>query len=401
MGEPGQLAGFLAVHRTRRVHHLTDRLVAAILEGNPAYERVPLVSRADLHRSCHDNIVRVLELLALRVAGDDPPVSGPYFDAARSTGSRRAEQGMALDDVLRSFRVGGRLIWEDLIAQAGPVGLLDGDDLRVVGTELWRVVDDTSAHVAEAYHAAQRLQVRADEERRAVLWEGLLSGRGVEPGFAVEAARALGLSPQGTMAVAVVGHTEGSRTTTTTVVQRLRAIGVRSAWQHRTAHQVGVLELPDPGLGASVDTLRHWGAPVGLSSAVDGLGSTGAAFQEALLALRTVPTGESSVALYEERLAEALLLSSPEVADRLVDLWLGPLLALPDREAAQLLETLEMWVAAGGSASRTAALVPCHRNTVVNRIRRIVAVTGRELGEDTPPIELSLALRGWRLTRPD
>jgi len=40
--------------------------------------------------------------LLARSAPDD------YFDAARETGRRRAEQRLPLDDVLRSFRRGGR-----------------------------------------------------------------------------------------------------------------------------------------------------------------------------------------------------------------------------------------------------------------------------------------------------
>ncbi|QIX25437.1 PucR family transcriptional regulator [Nocardioides sp. JQ2195] len=401
MGDSGQLAGFLAVHRTRSLLQLTERLVATILHDNPAYAAGAVVPREDLHDSCRDNIVRVLELLALRVAGDSAPVTGPYFDAARATGSRRAEQGLPLDDVLRSFRVGGRLIWEDLIAQAGPVGMLDGDDLRIVGTELWHVVDDTSAQVAEAYHSTQRLQVRADEQRRAVIWEALLSGRGTDAAFVLEAARVLGLSPHGTVAVAVVDQPTVDRAATARITRRLAARGVASTWQHRSGSQVGVLELTTSDLGASVEVLGGWGVPVGLSSVVGGLAATGSALGEAMLALRTVAPGSPGVALYQERLPEALLLTSPEVADRLVQLWLGPLLDLPAREGETLLETLECWIAAGGSASRTATLVPCHRNTVVNRIRRVVDLTGHELLEGAPPVELSLALRRWRLDQRD
>ncbi|MDN5896357.1 MAG: helix-turn-helix domain-containing protein [Nocardioides sp.] len=399
MGDPTALAGFLAVHRSASVLSLTDRLVTTIVEDNPGYDAADVVPREDLHRSCHDNIVRILELLAFRVAGENPSVDGPYFDAARATGTRRAEQGLPLDDVLRSFRMGGRLIWEDLIAQAGPVGMLDGDGLRIVGTELWQAVDETSAQVAVAYHTTQRLQVRADEARRAALWEGLLSGRGTEPGFVLEAARALGLSPDGPIAVAAINHPAPDGTFAEGIAHKLRTRGVRSTWQHRSGRQVGVLELASPDIGPSLEVLRGWGGvPVGLSSVVGGLSETGVALREAMLALRTVPPDSPDAVCYQDRLPDALLLSSPEVADRLVTLWLGPLLALPGREHTTLLATLELWVASGGSASRTAALVPCHRNTVVNRIRRVVEVTGHDLVEGPPPVGLSLALRMWRLS---
>src|SRR3546814_4132251 len=93
MGGDSRLAGFLAVHRSSSVAHLTELLVATIIAGNPGYDAAGVVPLADLERSCEDNVLRVLELLALRVAGEDPDTAGPYFDAARATGTRRAEQG--------------------------------------------------------------------------------------------------------------------------------------------------------------------------------------------------------------------------------------------------------------------------------------------------------------------
>ena len=79
-----------------------------------------------------------------------------YFDAARATGRRRAEQRMPLDDVLRSFRLGGRLVWEALIDEARAQGVVDSDALLDVASKVWEVVDSTSSQVAAAYHAAER-----------------------------------------------------------------------------------------------------------------------------------------------------------------------------------------------------------------------------------------------------
>jgi len=189
---------FLAGHRRARLEALTDRLVATIEASNPGYRATRLVPHDDLWESCHDNIARVLELLAAAVAGATPAAAAwpagaeagdTAYDAARTTGHRRAEQGLPLDDVLRSFRIGGRLIWDDLVEQARSA--LDAEELREVGTRLWEVVDETSAQVAAAYHLAERAAVRADEQLRAELWEGVLSGRAKEPGFAHEAARIL------------------------------------------------------------------------------------------------------------------------------------------------------------------------------------------------------------------
>jgi hypothetical protein len=376
---------FLAGHRAARVEPLTDRLVDAIVDSNPGYRATRVVPLPDLRRSCHDNIGRVLELLGLAVRGADTPrESEAAYDAARATGRRRAEQGLPLDDVLRSFRIGGRLVWDDLVQQAQAA--LDAEELREVGTRLWEVVDETSAQVAAAYHATERAAVRADAQLRAELWEGVLSGRAKEPGFAHEAARILDVPVAGDYLV-VTG--EGLD------VRRLEeALAPRTtAWVRRTGGTVGLVALGTRGPEGVLEALRGAVAwPVGVSVVVSGLAGVDTGMRQASLAVRTLD-GAPGVAAFDDRLPEALLLTSPEVAGRLVAVWLGPLLALPPGEQASLLATLEAWVATGGSTTHTATTVHCHRNTVINRLRRIGVLTGQAGFDGVPPLELGLALR--------
>ena len=101
--------------------------------------------------------------------------------------------------------------------------------------------------------------------------------------------------------------------------------------------------------------------------------------------------------MFDDRLPEALLLSSPELAARLVARWVTPLTTVQPGESRALLATLTAWVAQGGSATRTAAAVHCHRNTDVNRLRRVSELTGVPLGEEAPPLDLDLALRAHRM----
>ena len=150
-----------------------------------------MVPEPDLWRSCRDNLARILQLV-----GGEARQDQEYYDAARATGRRRAEQGLPLDDLLRSFRMGGRLVWESLVDEARALGT-DDDALLDLGTRVWEVVDRSSAQVAAAYHDAERSAVRADEQRRSSVWEGLLTGVGEDPGFAFEAARSLGLPVDG------------------------------------------------------------------------------------------------------------------------------------------------------------------------------------------------------------
>ena len=193
-----------------RVPALTDLLVRTIYEQNPAYRRLRSVPREDLWQSCHDNITRIVQLIAdvddvnvVNIAGGDE-----RFDAAHATGNRRAQQRMPLEDVIRSFRLGGRFVRTALIEQARVQGEVDTDALLELVGRVWDAVDAVSSEVEVAYRNAERQLVRADEQRRAALWEGLLQGRAKDLAFAHEVARTIGLPVGSPYVVAVVDAPE-------------------------------------------------------------------------------------------------------------------------------------------------------------------------------------------------
>jgi hypothetical protein len=378
----------LAARMLARVPALTDALVRTIQQDNPHYRTLDVVPVDDLWRSCHDNITRVLQLIA---DGSADGTDG-RFDAARATGTRRAEQRMPLDDVLRSFRQGGRLVWEALIEQAH-ADHVDPDGMLDVATRVWEVVDQTSAQAAAAYHATERDLVRADDQRRATLWEGLLHGRAKDMAFAYEASRMIGVPVDGPYAVVVIdGPTDEH-------VPRLPGTDlVASAWQLRANTLVGLLALRSTTVDNVLATLRsRVTAPAGLSLVVRGLSESDVAYRQAALARRTTLPGKVEVAALHERLPEALLLGSPELAEQLVRRWLGDLLRVPAAERRVLLGTLEIWVATGGSVRHTATAANCHRNTVINRLQRMQSLTGHDFADPSCQVELALALRACAL----
>lgn len=389
-----ELAQSLAVRVLDRLPALTDELVEMILVENPAYRAVGTVPDAELWRSCHDNLARVLQLLA---TGTDGPEAAreQLYDAAQATGKSRAEQAMPLDDVLGSYRLGGRLVWKAITEQARSDARVDTDGLVDLGTRVWAVVDATSAKVAMAYHTAERRSVRADEQRIAILWEGLIQGRAVEPGFAQHVGTQLGLPVRGPYVVVVSVPEPGSDDTVSWSLERsLRALGISSAWQLRAAILVGVLALVDSTVDSALAVLRRrLRGPAGLSLVVQGLGEVGTAHAQADLARRTLGSAPAGIAALAQRVPEALLLGSPDLARSLITEWLGPVLELPASDGELLLETLMVWLDSAGSAARTAELVHCHRNTVINRIRRLEELTGHPLTGGVAQLEMLLALR--------
>ncbi|WP_068260525.1 PucR family transcriptional regulator [Janibacter limosus] len=399
--EPGLLALLLVRARAQRVEPITQRLVASIARENNAYDATGVVPDEDLWRSCYDNVERVLEMLVLSVQPDGSLSSvddlDVLLDAARATGGRRAEQGLPLDDVLRSYRIGGRLIWEDLVAQADPP--LDPESFLNLGVWLWSSVDTSSAEVARAYRHTEQHLLRADTQRMAALWEGLLSGRAREEAFAQEASRSMDLPAHAPLLLVLLRRTtpEDAADVLVDVVTEHHLL---TAWQTRAdGDVVGILALPDEAshhrvVAALVDVAESTGLCGGVSGRCGGLAEVDEAFEQARMAAAGLDRG-TGLRSHDDRLVPALLLSSPHISRQLVDHWLGPLLALPEAECAELLDTLYAWVAAGGSTSRAATVIPCHRNTVLNRLVRVSAITRQHLLDGPPPTGLALALQAY------
>ncbi|MGW2281330.1 helix-turn-helix domain-containing protein [Streptomyces sp. NPDC001770] len=135
----------------------------------------------------------------------------------------------------------------------------------------------------------------------------------------------------------------------------------------------------------------------GVGPAVEGLAGLPVGRRLAEAALLTCPPGGTTAVTLEQRLPAALLASQPELADLLVTDVLGLLPALPEAEREVLMGTLDAWLECGGSAGRAAVRLHCHRNTVLNRLRRLERLTARSLSRPRELVELTLALDAFRL----
>jgi DNA-binding PucR family transcriptional regulator len=136
---------------------------------------------------------------------------------------------------------------------------------------------------------------------------------------------------------------------------------------------------------------------VACSPAVLGLDEVGSAYGLARTALHTLPAGQSHLVTLDDRLPESLLVRSPELARRLVEVTLRPVLDLPAHERDALLDTVATWLATNCSAAHAASLLYCHRNTVLNRLNRFEELTGQRLHHRANSLSLGLALIAVRL----
>jgi purine catabolism regulator len=76
---------------------------------------------------------------------------------------------------------------------------------------------------------------------------------------------------------------------------------------------------------------------------------------------------------------------------------LGPIEASEGRYGGELMRSLEAFIECNGQWERASKALYCHRHTLRYRIRRIEALTGRDLHSARDRIEFWLALRGREL----
>lgn len=118
------------------------------------------------------------------------------------------------------------------------------------------------------------------------------------------------------------------------------------------------------------------------------------------LAVAAWNRGRGEVSLFEELELDRLLFNTPE-ADRLtfVDAAIGRLVAYDERHMANLVETLEVYLATRRVAVAARRLY-VHTNTLANRLERIADIIGPFVDDADRCLTLGLALRLRRSPRP-
>ncbi len=370
-----------------------DRLVErGAVEEKTFYASGDWVAPADMRQSFVDNAHSALLLMT-----DGFATRADWISAPLATGRRRAEQGVPLESVLHLFRLGTELLWEMLLAAARrrPPDELDEfvDSVMV----LWQATDRVSTAMVEGYRSREiQLQLRASRHRERLV-RVLVEGRGVDPAVAADAEAGLGLPAHGRYVVVLVAGDPAAEDMAP--MPELATLGVRVVVAPYRDRVVWLLELG----GATTSRLVALLTPrlhhrAGMSGEVGGLAEIGIAHQLAEVALHTQPPDVPGIAVLDDRLPEALVAASPRLARRLAARTLGRVLDLEDDERQVLLQTLQAWFRADRSATRAGELLYCHRNTVLNRLRKLEQLTGASLEDDRHQLCCRLALMAHRQT---
>ncbi|MGW5416994.1 PucR family transcriptional regulator [Actinomadura geliboluensis] len=371
-----------------RLPDLADRLTAEILSGDRGDRDDAF--RHDVWEMCHTGLGHGFKTIL------EPSRGRADLDWARRLGQRRAHQGQPLDQLLRSYRLAGRVFWEAVVEVVGQNDPENVPALIRQATRTWDTIDQQSGAAAAAYHRTELALARRSEERVQAIVDALLDGQGADGGLLATATSVLGLPATGRYAVVMLGAECGFGDG----VDRRPADtgGMRFIWRLRTDAQVALVALGTAELDDLVAAVRPYArSHAGVSPVVGSLAELGGARWFAELALRTCRGPGNQIARLDRRLPDALVLSQPRLAGRLGHVALGGLGDVDPGFRDVLLTTLETWLECDGSAARAADRLFCHRNTVLNRLRKIEQLTGRTLTRPGDLVELSLALSALRL----
>jgi DNA-binding PucR family transcriptional regulator len=383
----------------QRLDELADEAVELIVAEIPAYRNADDRLRSDVREHVISHLRASLESLS---SGRDVTPEDLLF--VRPHAARRAKR-VPVADFVRAFYVGERVLWDAALS------LADDEQSRqaalAFASHLPRYFEVATTHAAEVYVEAQEQLAATGERIRRDLLEDLLTGRELEPGPRLDAARAVGLSdgvaclvisaiPRDRPAdeqllrggAAALARATASRVPALAVVRRDEIVVVATNTSEAGRALADRLEttqrrLSDAGLELAV----------GVSTVVASRALIPDAYREAGL-VRTVSGGRPGVAdLGLLSAFEYLTLRPDATASRLIASSIHEFVAQDSHDGGQLVATLREYVACDLNGKRAAENLHIHVNTAHYRLARIAERTGCDLRRVADLLEILIAAR--------
>lgn len=298
-----------------------------------------------------------------------------------------ANFGISLSDVLQTYRIGQRLIVEEMIGIVESTiddAKLRASVLRTSSRWLFHYNDWVTQRVTETYERERDLLMRDRDRRRRQLVRDLLDGETVE-------ASQLGYElDRDHLAVVAWGH-DGERA----LLALREATGLSlltiSGTDPTSWGWLGGSEIEARHLKAIRELALPGGARIAHGEPARGIEGFRLSHRQALSAYRLVRDSGAPVTAYADVTLLALTLQDPELARDFVSRELGPLTE-PDGRSELLRQTLRAYFGAGENAASAAAVLGVHDRTVLYRLRSIEERIGHPISARRDEIAVALRL---------
>lgn len=386
-----------------QIRSFSRRLHGAVRREVPAYGAIASATvEGDILRVNRENVV-----LFFRCLAEDRQPTPVELDAIAASARSRLRQGIPLEAIFRSYRIGVRVLWECLLEVApqqdhGRLGVLALDYAERVSTA-----------AAAAYLEERQRDTHSRHEATRLLLTRMIAAEVDEAAMLAEA-DALGFDFSAAHVVLVVTVARGEVSPNTRSDLALAAVQARfharlpaSLAVVLSNGLVAVVPAPDAEVAEQlVEGAAAGGAleaeptlAVGVGTPRAGIGGLGASYQEAVRARalgRMLHPGRVFHRYREVALLD--LFKEDETIDAFVQDALGPILELDGGRRRRLIETLEALFASALNRKQAAFQLRVHQNTLSNRIRRAEALLGGSILEGERRFQLELALRLLPLT---
>ena len=382
-----------------RLEALTDEAAERILTEIPAYRNFDEQLRRDVRAHVEAHLRASIGTLET-----DRGVTREDLLFVRPHAARRAKR-VTVTEFVQAFYVGERVLWDTALALAH-----DDQSRRaalVLASHLPRYFEVATTHAAEVYLETQEQLAATGERIRRDLLEDLLTGRELEPGPRLDAARTAGLGEDSPYVVisatpaasptdehlmrggaAALARAIGGRTLPLAVVRQDEIVVVVPAvdgLQETIAERLADVQhrLADAGLPLSV----------AVSTTVSGLGQIPDAYRESSAIRAARGSAPGVIALSELSAFEYLTIRADPTTSRLITPDVHEFVAQDMAEGGPLIATLREYVACDLNARRAADNLHIHVNTAHYRLSRIAERTGRDLRRVSDLIEILIAAR--------
>lgn len=359
------------------IDELIDAFLAELAEIPPY--RDELIPLAEVRGDAADSFEMLLRLIA------GSPLTGRLGSVSESIGRRRAQAGVPLDVLLRAVRLDFRILWAALIRHADP------DDLHALlegAVTVWEAVERHTVEVHVNYLDEAAVLAREREQERSRILAELLSSDGRDPRVRARTATALEVEPNARFAVAAGRPAEQRALRRAT--DSLRANGITAHLYVEGSWPVLIAQLPRETRTVPAHWLR--GVHCGLGPVAVGLATVPRSVRVGIEIARTLGNDGTGPLRLSQVWAGVAAERLSEPGEALADEVLAALDSASESERDRLIQTANSYFRSG-SVAATAQELSCHRNTVLNRVRRLGDLTGDALSRPEHAALVLLALR--------
>jgi sugar diacid utilization regulator len=351
--------------------------------------------------------------LFLATAREARPATQEELRRVAQLGILQARSSQSVEPILAAYRIAARVAWDEILRAWRDHPEATPEAIMLVANYVYAALDQVAADVTKTYLHAREQHLQRGTRAHARLFHALISDNFDSELELQRQALALNapLSANGYVAVVcklLLGNRDGERGGQALAEVTASLELPRGALVHATDPSTLVILWPAGSL-AEIDQARQFVVQLqdeaaqrsgqlkarvragigGYHPGLHGIARSYLEAQQAIEAGRKLRP-ESTVHGHDEVIPQLVMAQNPRLAERFVAHSLGRLMDPNLRNRAQLLETLEAYLAKG-SVKDAASALGLHRHTVLYRLDKLKELLG-DLDVPATRLRLQLAL---------